>query len=365
MIPVSPALLAGVGIVLLASCVGLALLTVVTKVHRARRAASRERQLAPVRMALMAVAAGEDPDGVQLEQLYAVPPRLRDELQTAVVALITKVRGAPVDDLVSILRHHEATNRAERRLTSRRVVPRARAARLLGLVGDTAYVPSLVRLLEDPSAEVRIVAARALGAVGDPRAAAAVLRSVRSSDQGRPRVPATVAADALIAMGLGAAAAVVEALEDRDPGVRNVAATVTSHSLLRPAAAQLRRLLGTDPDPVVRAGAARAIGRMGGPDDVPALLAATAASEAVGLRRTAAQALGELGHRGAVPGLVHLLGDGDRRLAEVSGQSLGRLGPPGLDALRTAAEGAGLAGRAAHTAVALHALRTGVEEAVR
>ena len=70
---------------------------------------------------------------------------------------------------------------------------------------------------------------------------------------------------------------------------------------------QLRVLLDHDPSPEVRTGAAVALGRLGGPRDVAALIRRTAPSNPTTLRRTCVGALGELGDPSAVPALTALL----------------------------------------------------------
>jgi len=59
-----------------------------------------------------------------------------------------------------------------------------RAARGLGLIGDGEAVPALVALLADPGRgpSVRVAAATALGAIGDPRAALVLGWQLRSQD---------------------------------------------------------------------------------------------------------------------------------------------------------------------------------------
>jgi HEAT repeat protein len=201
--------------------------------------------------------------------------------------------------------------------------------------------------------------------VGDPAGAGPVIAAIRGGGA-RGGVPGGVAADALIAMGAGAGCAVSRALDDDDAGVRTVAALVAGQLLLTAAATQLRTIVRHDVDPVVRVHAARALGRMGGVEDVPALAWATDGAEPRPLRRAAAQALGEIGHRDAVPVLVRLLHDPDRRLAELSGLALTRVPERGREVLGAAAGGTvpgglsdherELAARAARSALSLERL---------
>jgi HEAT repeat protein len=124
----------------------------------------------------------------------------------------------------------------------------------------------------------------------------------------------------------------------------------------------LRPLLRSDPEPVVRAAAGRALGRLGAREAVPDLvhaLADTSADVRVvaaaalwrlpdpsatepllehlkdadrAVREWSALALGVIGDRRSVPELVRLLGDPERAVRLAAVRSLGRVGDPqGLD----------------------------------
>jgi HEAT repeat protein len=124
----------------------------------------------------------------------------------------------------------------------------------------------------------------------------------------------------------------------------------------------LRPLLRTDPEPVVRAAAGRALGRLGAREAVPDLIAAlgdTSADVRVvaaaalwrlpdpaatapllervkdadrSVREWSALALGVIGDKRSVPELVRLLGDPERAVRLAAVRSLGRVGDPeGLD----------------------------------
>ena len=98
--------------------------------------------------------------------------------------------------------------------------------------------------------------------------------------------------------------------------------------------------------------AARALGRLGSPLAVDALLDAVADHEPTALRVTAAQALGALGALRAVPVLADLVGDPAPWLAHTAAAALVASGPRGIAALRDVAGGAE-AGAAAHAREAL------------
>lgn len=322
-LPTGQSLLDEVLVAILALCVVLALVVVVSRVWIRRTSATTRERLAPLRPDLLAVGAGEDPSGEARRRL--IDDRVAGQtLDRALVDLLTKVRGAPADDLVAVLRERHGVTTALRSLGSASSVRRARATRTLGLLRVPELTDDIVRMLSDRSGEVRIVAARAVGAMGPgagSSAADAVLRAVRTRRSG-PGVPATVAMQTLTQLGVESEAAVSSGLEDADPGVRNVAAAVAGHSLFIRCAPRLARLATSDPDRTVRVTATEALGAVGRPDDVPVIAGLLASQEPPSVRRAAARALGELGGTDAVAVLVSVLADEDRFLAVASATAL-------------------------------------------
>jgi HEAT repeat protein len=197
---------------------------------------------------------------------------------------------------------------------------------------------------------------RSLGLIGDACAAEAVLAAVPSQG-GRIGVPAWVAAEALIGMGLGVAPVVRTALASPDPAVRGVAVTVAGAATLSALCPELRGMLEHDPSPEVRTGAAVALGRLGSPQDVAPLVRQTAPSQPAVLRRTCVVALGEVGDARARLTLTSLLEEQDRRLAELSAEALVRIGPSGIHELLTAASGMGPRASVARGALDMARLR--------
>ena len=305
---------------------------------------------------LLAVASGEDGEGSARAHLEALPAPTWEHVRGAVVAMLARVRGAPAESLVGLLHAHDEVEQAVARLGSRSPVRRARAAYLLGLLQEPANVPVLLPLLSDPSPEVRLVTVRSLGLIGDHRAAEPVLDAVPAHGS-RIGVPAWVAAEALLGMGLGVAPALRRALASEHADVRDVAVTVAGASTFSSLRPQLRVLLEHDPSPEVRTGAAVALGRVGAPQDVAALVRQTAADRPAPLRRTCVAALGELGDPAALPTLSLLLDEEDRRLAELSAEALVRIGEPGIEELRRSACAPGLRAAAARGALDMARLR--------
>ena len=346
-----------VGVAIGLGCVSSLGVIVIAKIRRGLVRARSRALLAPYRGALITIASGEDEGGQAKVALGAAPPHIWSRLRPSVVAFLPKVRGVPAEELSALMRSHGEIDEARRMLTSRSAVGRARAAYLLGLVRYSDSVALVLPLLSDPAADVRMVAARALGTIGDPSAGSGILHALRTR-RGQIGLPAWVAAEALLSMGVEIAPTLQIGLASDDPAVRSVCAVVAGHGTYISTAPQLRTLLATDSDRDVRAKAAVALGRVGGPDDAATLALHVGPSEKVVLRRTCATALGEVGHRESVEALTGLLGDCDRRLAELAADSLVRIGSEGIARLEEATTTEqGPRARAASGALELAALR--------
>jgi HEAT repeat protein len=324
------ALLLGATVAVLGGCL---LLVVAVVTVRARRRARDQRDrmlLSPLRVPLITVASGEDDDGSAAEQLTWATGVTRTVLDSSIVELLTKIRGGPGDQLVRVLEVHGAVDAAVADLTNRSSVRRARAAQLLGLARAGHAVPLLVEALRDESVEVRNSAAYALGLIGDPSAAGAVLAAIGVPDRG---LPAATAAEALQSMGVGISEVLREGMRDDNARTRMVAAHLSGERSFTRGLPELRHLLDHDTDLTVRETAATAIGRLGRDEDAAVLARHTVAAEPLSLRRACVQALGELGDDAAVPTLAALLDDPDPRLAELAAGALLALGPAGSQAL--------------------------------
>ena len=79
-----------------------------------------------------------------------------------------------------------------------------------------------------------------------------------------------------------------------------------------------------DPDEGVRAQAAAALGRIGNPRAVPALL--NSITDTVEVRRCVVKALGQIGDRAALPALVAALKDDDARVRRYAGRAIAAIG---------------------------------------
>jgi HEAT repeat protein len=160
--------------------------------------------------------------------------------------------------------------------------------------GDpVAVTAQLIRLLSDPSPDVRQTAALSLGKIG--RAEAAI--------------------------------ALVEALDDADPLVRQHSAWAlgsVGEDALDPAGMALVRAL-EDPSPSVKAAAARALGEVGGTQAMIELVTEALHHPEAATRQAAVQALAGLEAASARPALLTALDDPDARVRQGAIAALGEL----------------------------------------
>ena len=343
-------------VVVVIFCVLAVAVIVIAKTHRRRAGDKSTYLLSAYRHELIAIASDEDRDGEAKSVLNAVPVPIWERLLPSVIAFLPKVRGTAAEDLSEILRSRGEIKQATKMLTSRSGVRRARGAYLLGLIRDRNLASLLIPLLADRDPDVRLVAARSLGVIGATSAADGILQALRTTRR-RIGLPAWVAVDALLGMGVEIASAIETGLTSDDAAVRNVCAQVAGHGTIFSAAPQLSVLLATASESEVRVSAAMALGRVGGASEAAALALNTNSSEAAELRRSCAVALGDLGRQESLDTLVELLGDADRRLAQLAADSLIQFGEIGVARLTSVAVGDSPTARAARGAIDLALLR--------
>lgn len=325
------ALFAVAGTAIAGLCVLLSLAIVARRGLR-ERSHRRERALAePHRQLLVALVVDDDVDEEHVRTLLELDAASWAALEPIVVSMVRKLRGEARGVLVDLLDRRGTISRLTRRLGSRGAVRRARSAELLGLLGEHAPRGDLERLmLRDRDPEVRIVAARALGEVGDPASAPALLSAV----SGPSGVPMRIVARSLARLGPGAAPALVEAMTSADAPARAVAAEILGLGGAVTAVGVLSSHALRDPDDDVRIRCARALGRIGVPSALSVLRRCVEPGEPAALRAVAARAVGDVGGPEAVRVLRPLLADDEHRVASNAARSLAGLGPVGLDVLR-------------------------------
>jgi HEAT repeat protein len=280
------------------------------------------------RRALLSFVAGNGEEGSA--DLIAIPQDAWRAAEPGALALLGKLRGEAHQALVSVFLHRGIARKALGDLHSRSRVRRARAAQVLGDLELREAVPELCRLLTDRHLEVRVVAVRALGRIGDP---AAAWRLIAGLDQNES-IPSLLATHTLVQLGPEAEVTLSAALDHPQARVRAVC--LDALGLLRATGSvqRMARILREDDVLDVRVAAATNLGRLGTRSAVEPLTGALTPARPTALRSAAAKALGDLGAPAAVPALSALLDDEHYWVAHHAAHALRRLGLGGLAALR-------------------------------
>ncbi len=293
---------------------------------------ARQRRLAALaagpRRALLAFVAENGEEGS--EGLVAIPEDAWKAAEPGALGLLGKLRGEAHTALVSVFLRRGTARRALADLRSGSRVRRARAAQILGDLELRQAVPELCRLLTDRHSEVRVVAVRALGRIGDP---AAAWRLIASLDQADP-APSLLVTHTLVQLGPEAEVTLSAALDHPQARVRVVCLEALGLLGATGAVDRVARVLRDDTVLDVRVAAAANLGRLGTRSALEPLTRALSPARPAALRAAAARALGDLGSPAAVGELVPLLGEEAYRVANEAAHALRRLGPRGLDALR-------------------------------
>ncbi len=207
--------------------------------------------------------------------------------------------------------------------------------RLIGL-GDKSVIAAMVEDLKSPERHVRINAGWVLAGLGDERGLAAITKELNDATE-RPihlaRSDGTPYLEGQIREDQFHAAFVLGRLKDK------LAVPALVKALKGPAAAEAAWALGETQEPSAvpalkeylgtagadRLAAARAMGILGAPEGITALVGMLKDASWVE-RRNAAEALGELGYRAAVPGLIEALKDEKADVRMAAARALGEMG---------------------------------------
>jgi HEAT repeat protein len=324
--------------------VGLTFATSARKLRRTLHERRQERLAELVRPQLLRLIADDALDPRRRQELTRSEG---DKLEELAVALLSKLRGADRAALVAFLDQRGVIESARRRTRRRGAVGRARAAELLGAIGEIRASDDLIRLLRDRDEEGRAVAARALGKLGDPSAVPHLLSTL---DAARP-IPASIVTMALVRLGPLAAETLQQSLGTGSERARVVAAELLGPLGAVSAADDLVEAVYPGNPLNLRVVAARSLGRLGLQRTLVALGGCLHEQEPAALRLVAAGAIGEIGGATAVAMLLPLLGSPDDTLARVAAAGLARCGPAGHDALRETGGGAAGAARVAREAI--------------
>jgi HEAT repeat protein len=308
----------------------LVALTFGVKVARSVRERRTKSRLQRLESALdSSLATGEiHPDLLRLDD------RDTDLLAILMIDYLSVLRGAERERLAGLAEESGLVKKYFSMLLARNRWRKARAAENLGYFGGPEAVGPLTGLLSHPDETVRAVAARALARIGTPDAAEALARTLNDpSELTRLRM-----AENLERIGPLATGPLVEALESGDPKAQTFATRILGN--LRAAEARpalCRAMLGgalTD----IRAQSALTLGRIGNPEDIPALQEA-AEDEDWPVRAQIANALGMIGDLSTLPTLQKLAVDREWWVRLNASRALANIGPAGERALAEILEG--------------------------
>lgn len=270
------------------------------------------------RLVLTALLGEPEESARAMAALRAREGRAWRQVEQLAFTMLPKIKGDSHEALVVLLRSRGAAARAYANARARSLVRRSRGAYQLGALGDPAALPTLLGLLTNHHFLVRRTAVRALGQVRDPLSVGPLLDAVTAD----PALVRDVVA-ALQRIGPEASPNLRSDLEHlvaaEETGRRGylVATVLGLHGDLA-AVGVLISAVERGRDPRLRAAAAGALGEIGSPNAVPALVRALEDGHAE-VRVSAAVALGQVSDPSAVPALASALGSGlhevDRAIA--------------------------------------------------
>ncbi len=262
--------------------------------------------------------------------------RETDLLAILMVEYLSVLSGAEKDRLVALAEGAGLVRSYFARLASRHRWTKARAAENLGYFGGPAAVAPLTALLGHPDETVRAVAARAVARIGTEEAARSLAETLNDpSELTRLRM-----AENLERIGTLAVEPLIETLGGGAAGqARVLAARILGYLRAAEARPALKRAMLEGELTDLRAQATLSLGKIGNPEDVPAL------QEAVGdeewpVRAQAANALEMIGDVSTIPALQELTVDREWWVRLNASRALANIGPEGERALARVLEGA-------------------------
>jgi HEAT repeat protein len=293
------------------------------KFHAKRMAASRRRFVATLHEQVAALGSADT-------QAAAL-----DWIATGFAGRWTLVAAEEISELeltirLQVLQLLEARGlvaKTLRNARSRLKWTRAHALRVLGELRVPASVPVVLEALEDRDADVRNVAARALGRMKLQATDEALVELLGRHDQS---VSARIAA-MCIELGSRTAPLLVRTLGEGSPKARFWAARILGEIREQPAAPALGTAL-QDPEPDVRSAAARALGTIADPSTAT-LLEPALRDPIWYVRAHAAEALGRIGTPAMAGPLAEALSDRSWWVRKNAMDALVRLGEAGRPSL--------------------------------
>lgn len=288
----------------------------------------------PLRPALIELACEDDPDDSCVDVFLRLPPSKWEAVRPTVLDLCRKLSSVSGGALSKVLVQRGEFGRAMRDVTHRSPVVRATAAGLLELMPSPGSRHALSELVSDRDPDVRKVAVRALGRIGDESSVGPIIEALT----GARRLPPTAVGHCLIRLGPIAVNGLETVIRSHPSSpTRALAADVLGHigdPRVVPALIDVVESNDEAVTPLVRLSAIVALGRLGSPQSVDALLAGLDADRSPEMTVACLAALDD--SHAAVPmaRLTELLERDNARVVQAAARALVRLGPKGESILR-------------------------------
>jgi hypothetical protein len=279
----------------------------------------------------------ENTPAAGLATLAAAPPEHRRVIGSLLLRPLAVAGGEVVGPLREVAARLGLTDLWFADLRSRHWWSRANAARAIGLIGESRGLDGLLRALEDDHEEVRAAAVEGLGRLGDPQAITPLLRTL--SDSARFQRPRVV--EALGRLGPSVAPLLLEYVR-QEPDDAVLAAEVLGMIGGAETVAGLTAWAAAD-DPHLRAAAIGSLGSIGLDERTFYFALRALADPEPAVRAQAARALGRSSREDAAPYLAPCLED-EWQVAARAARALRALGAAGIRCLEARAQAEGLPG---------------------
>ena len=251
-------------------------------------------------------------------------------LESIVIREIGAVTDKDRAGLQTFLRESGLLSRLIERVRSERGWEKRRAMVELGSMRLPEGIEPLVEMLDDWQLDSRITAVKALGLIGVPKAAEAILETHMV---GGLKIPAATIVDALMHCYKDDPNALLPYLR-RALGHTRVLLARVAGELATPQMADEIVILAEDPDPEVRSCAARGLGALPLPLAIP-VLSALVRDDVWFVRLRATSALNQIPHPRAVPVLLEAIRDSNRLVRIRAAEALAKFKHETVDILQS------------------------------